>query len=57
MCLRPVVATIDQAKRIADIAAAYGFMRQETFWRAFRRRLGITPGALRPFNSKRVNAK
>jgi AraC-like DNA-binding protein len=34
-------------RRIADIAADYGFTTQETFWRAFKRQFDTTPGEAR----------
>jgi AraC-like DNA-binding protein len=37
--------------RISDVAASYGFSCQETFWRAFKRRYGMTPGDARQLNS------
>jgi len=37
----------NDTQRIADLAARYGFTCQETFWRAFRRQFGITPGEAR----------
>ncbi len=39
------------AERIADLAARHGFACQETFWRAFRRQYGATPGDVRSLNS------
>jgi AraC-like DNA-binding protein len=35
------------AEPIADIAARYGFENKEVFWRAFKRRFGVTPGDVR----------
>jgi len=35
------------SRRIADLAAQYGFTCQETFWRAFRRQFDLTPGEAR----------
>lgn len=46
----------DNRQRIADLATGYGFARQETFWRAFKRRFGITPGDVRSHNSERQEA-
>lgn len=37
--------------RIADVAASYGFSCHETFWRAFRRHYGITPGDARQLHA------
>lgn len=37
----------DDHRRIADLAAMYGFSCQETFWRAFKRRYGVTPADVR----------
>ena len=34
-------------RRIADLAAMYGFSCHETFWRAFKRRYGVTPADVR----------
>lgn len=34
-------------QRIADLAASYGFICHETFWRAFKRRYRVTPGDVR----------
>lgn len=36
--------------RLSDVAASYGFNCQETFWRAFKRRYGMTPGDARQLN-------
>jgi AraC-like DNA-binding protein len=41
----------DNHQPIADLAAHYGFSRQETFWRAFKRQYCATPGEVRSFNS------
>ncbi len=38
-------------ERIADLAASFGFASQETFWRAFKRRYGATPGEVRSLKS------
>jgi AraC-like DNA-binding protein len=38
-------------QRLADLAARYGFTCRETFWRAFRRQYGATPGEVRLLNS------
>lgn len=40
--------------RISDVAASFGFYREETFWRAFRRHYGVTPGDARYFHSLRT---
>ncbi len=37
----------DNRERIADVAARFGFTCQETFWRAFKRQYGVSPGGLR----------
>ena len=34
-------------ERISDIAARFGFTCQETFWRAFKREYGVSPGHVR----------
>lgn len=39
------------SRRIGDLAARYGFTCQETFWRAFKRQYGATPGEVRSLNS------
>ena len=39
-------------ERIADLAARFGFTCQETFWRAFKREYGISPGEARSLSSK-----
>jgi AraC-like DNA-binding protein len=39
-------------ERIADLAARFGFTCQETFWRAFKREYGVSPGEVRSLNSK-----
>jgi AraC-like DNA-binding protein len=33
--------------RVSDVAASFGFCREETFWRAFKRHYGMTPGDAR----------
>jgi AraC-like DNA-binding protein len=38
---------------IADIAARYGFENKEVFWRAFKRRFGVTPGDVRNSGAER----
>lgn len=38
-------------QRIADVAEQYGFQSPETFWRAFKRQYGVTPGDVRSSNS------
>lgn len=40
----------DNRERIADLAAQYGFSCHETFWRAFKRQYGATPGDVRALN-------
>lgn len=46
-----VLRNPDDHHRIADVAATYGFSCQETFWRAFKRRYGVTPGDVRCLRS------
>jgi AraC-like DNA-binding protein len=41
----------DNHERIADVAARFGFTCQETFWRAFKRQYGVSPGEARSRNS------
>lgn len=41
------IRNLDDHSRIADVAANYGFSCQETFWRAFKRHYGMTPGDAR----------
>jgi AraC-like DNA-binding protein len=43
----------DNHQKIADLAARYGFTCQETFWRAFKRQYGVTPGEARSLNPSR----
>lgn len=38
-------------QRIAGLAEQYGFTCNETFWRAFKRQYGVTPGDVRSLNS------
>ncbi|MGE3710764.1 MAG: helix-turn-helix domain-containing protein [Hyphomicrobiaceae bacterium] len=44
----------DNLCRIADLAESYGFSRQETFWRAFKRRYGATPGDIQAHRALNV---
>jgi len=37
----------DSRQAIAELAEQYGFTCQETFWRAFKRHYGVTPGEIR----------
>lgn len=39
---------------IADVAEQYGFSNPETFWRAFKRQYGVTPGDVRSSNSSNL---
>lgn len=41
-------------RRIADVALEYGFICQETFWRAFKRRYRVTPGDVRSLAASRM---
>lgn len=43
--------------RVSDVAASFGFYREETFWRAFKRHYGMTPGDARNFHSFQCQPK
>lgn len=43
--------------RISEVAERFGFEREETFWRAFRRHYGMTPGDARQHYSSNTRAE
>jgi AraC-like DNA-binding protein len=47
-----LLQTEPDANSIADIAARHGFENKEVFWRAFKRRFGVTPGDVRQRGTK-----
>jgi AraC-like DNA-binding protein len=54
--IRKALSDQDNQERIADIAARFGFTCHETFWRAFKRNYGFSPGEVRSSRSyDRVN--